>query len=149
MVRTIEVRLYLRNRSSQQRLGSDYVLEVWSESSMGALWIAKDPGLCKTNSEDLKSYRANAQADLSLWRANRSTGTFYDVVAQFFIRKRELCSSIMVFKYSRTWTSLGPWKFVGSSRRRDLIIAPGREAYGYNLGMSFRSSIQYYVECAH
>ena len=41
--------------------------------------------------------------------------------------------------------SLEPWKFVldmGSSSYRVLIIAPGQEANGGNLGMSFRSSIK-------
>ena len=45
---------------------------------------------------------------------------------------------------SITWTSLGPCKFVldiGGSSHWELIITPGQEANGYNLGMSFRSSI--------
>ena len=56
--------------------------------------------------------------------------------------------------YSQTsmaGTSLGPWEFVrnmGSTSYWGLIMAPGQEAKGDNLGESFRSSKQkWYVEC--
>ena len=47
---------------------------VWSESSLCAQWVAKDPSFLHADSEDW-SDRANAQADLSLhWQYNHFVG---------------------------------------------------------------------------
>ena len=61
-----------------------------------------------------------------------------------------------VFMYSRTpmaQTSLGPYKFVrdkSSSSHWGLIMVPGQQANGDNLGKPFRSSTQqWFVEFFH
>ena len=51
----------------------------------------------------------------------------------------------MYSQTSMAWTSLGPWKFVpdmGGWSHWGLIIVPGQEANGDNLGISFPSSIK-------
>ena len=45
-------------------------------------------------------------------------------------------------------TSLGPWKLfldMGSSNHRGLIIVPGQQANGDNLGMSFQFSLTHCI----
>ena len=55
----------------------------WSESSLGAWWIARDAIFLHADKEDWSDC-ANAQADLSLPLAHMSGGTFSHVATQMF-----------------------------------------------------------------
>ena len=56
---------------------------VWSESSLCAQWVAKDPGFFHADSEGWSDW-ADAQADLSLCWAHRSFCWLCHAAAHFF-----------------------------------------------------------------
>ena len=65
---------------TKQRFRSACVFSVWSKSSLGAFWIAKDEKFSHADNEDWSDW-ADAQADLSLsWRMPE--GIFSQVPAQ-------------------------------------------------------------------
>ena len=89
------------------------------------------------------------------WVVKRKSAFEHAQNVRIHLRMRKISSghllSIETFystQYSQnpmTGTSLGPWKFVrdmGSSSQWGLIMTPGQEANGDNLGKSFPSSIQ-------
>ena len=55
---------------------------VWSESSLGAFWTAKDAKFLHADNKDYSDC-TNVQADLSLCWVYMSKGTFSHVAAQF------------------------------------------------------------------
>ena len=59
---------------------------VWSESSLGAFWTAKEARLPRADNKDWLEY-ADAQTDLSLHWAHIFKGTFPDVADLNFIKK--------------------------------------------------------------
>ena len=68
----------VRPAKTQISLG---ICPVWSESSLCAQWVAKDPRFLHANSEDWSNW-ANAQADLSLHWAHSHFVGFCHVAAQ-------------------------------------------------------------------
>ena len=60
-------KMSVRPAKTQISLG---IRTVWSESSLSAQWVAKDPSFLRADSEDWSDW-ADAQADLSLrWAHN-------------------------------------------------------------------------------
>ena len=57
---------------------------MWSESSLGAFWIAMDAKFLHANNEDFE------QADLSLRWAHMLQGTFYHVVVKLRFDNKQL-----------------------------------------------------------
>ena len=76
---TIPTKWHVRPVKSQISLG---IRPVWSESSLCAQWVAKDPSFLHADREDWSDW-ADAQADLSLRWAPISFCWFCREVAQF------------------------------------------------------------------
>ena len=70
----------VRPANTQISLG---IRPVWSESSLCAQWVAKDPRFLHANSEDWSDW-ADAKADLSLRWAQRSFSWFCHAAAQIW-----------------------------------------------------------------
>ena len=60
------------------------ICPVWSESSLCAQWVAKDPSFLHADSEDWSDW-ADAQADLSLCWAHMTFCWFCHEVAHFYV----------------------------------------------------------------
>ena len=113
---------------TQIRLG---ICPVWSESSLCAQWVAKDPQLSSCGQRRLWSDWADAQADLSLRRAHMPHCWFCHVAAQFIyvdiqsacgqLLNQTVAGNIVVFMDMNTWTTRQMPKYYHDNKNNHLL----------------------------
>ena len=103
----------VRPAKTQSSLG---IRQVWSESSLCAHWVAKDPRFLHVDSEDW-SDKADAQADLSLrWAHNNIVGFVMSRLI-FTIKWASVCTIFKIFHRGVMKKSFEP-----SHEERDISV---------------------------